>query len=48
MLVALAAVADAGFALSAFDIIPYLFYPFLLLLSSLVFMFLVPEKKEKQ
>ncbi len=47
MLVALAAAGKAGFSLSAFDVIPYLFYPFLLLLSSLVFMFLVPEKKNK-
>ena len=48
MLVALAATGKAGFALSAFDIIPYLFYPFLLLASSLVFMFLVPEKKSEK
>ncbi len=30
---------------SAFDVIPYMFYPMLLLVSSLVFIFLVPEKK---
>ena len=48
MLVALAAANNVGFALSAFDIIPYLFYPFLLLASSLVFMFLVPEKKTEK
>ena len=32
--------------MSAFQIIPFLFYPFLLLASSLVFIFLVPEKKQ--
>ena len=44
MLVALAAVGELGFELSAFEVIPYLFYPMLLLLSSLVFMFLIPER----
>ena len=32
---------------SAFDVIPYMFYPMLLLVSSLVFIFLIPEKKGK-
>ena len=32
---------------SAFDVIPYMFYPMLLLVSSLVFMFLIPEKKKQ-
>ena len=45
MLVALSAVGTMGFELSAFDVIKYLFYPMLLLLSSLVFMFLIPERK---
>ncbi len=45
MLVALSAVGTLGFDLSAFDVIKYLFYPMMLLLSSLVFMFLVPQKK---
>ena len=45
MLVALSAAAELGFALSAFQVIPYLFYPFLLLVSSLVFIFVLPEKK---
>ena len=48
MLVALSAVNAMNFALSAFDVIPFLFYPFLLLLSSLVFIFLIPEGKAKQ
>ena len=32
-------------ALSPFDIIPYLFYPFCLFISVLVFTFLAPERK---
>jgi len=47
MLVAISAVTTLGFEISAFDIIPNLFYPFILLLSSLVFIFFVPEKEEK-
>ena len=45
MLVAISAAAELEHAVSAFQIIPFLFYPFLLLISSLVFIFLVPEKK---
>ena len=45
MLVAISAASELGYAVSAFQIIPLLFYPFLLLLSSLAFIFLVPEKK---
>lgn len=45
MLVAISAATELGFAVSAFQIIPFLFYPFLLLISSLVFIFLIPEKK---
>ena len=47
MLVALAAVSAAGAELSAFDVIPFMFYPMLLLLSSLVFIFLIPSKEKK-
>ena len=46
MLVALSVAAELGCAVSAFDIIPNLIYPFMLLLSSLVFVFLVPERKK--
>lgn len=46
MLVAISAAASLGYEVSAFEIIPYLFYPFLLLLSSLVFIFFIPEKKK--
>lgn len=47
ILVALSAVTTLGYKLSAFDVITNLFYPMLLLLSSLVFVFFVPEKKSK-
>ena len=47
ILVALSVVNTLGYEMTAFQIISKLFYPMLLLLSSLVFIFLVPEKKEK-
>ncbi|MBQ6889333.1 MAG: Na+/H+ antiporter NhaC family protein [Lachnospiraceae bacterium] len=47
MLVAVSVATELGSAVSAFEIIPNLFYPYMLLLSSLVFVFLVPEKKRK-
>lgn len=47
MLVALSTVGTMGFELSAFEVIAHLFYPMLLLVSSLVFMFLIPERAEK-
>ena len=46
ILVALSVVKTMGFELSAFDIIQNLFYPMMLLVSSLVFIFLIPEKKK--
>ena len=45
MLVALSVAAELGCTVSAFDVMPNLIYPYMLLLSSLVFIFLVPEKK---
>ena len=45
MLVAISACAEMGVQLSAFDIMQYLFYPYLLLVSSLIAIFLVKEKK---
>ena len=45
MLVAISAASEMGHAISAFDIMPNLFYPYLLLVSSLVFIYLVPQKK---
>jgi len=47
MLVAVSVATELGSAVSAFEIIPNLVYPYMLLLSSLVFVFLVPEKKCK-
>ena len=46
ILVALSVVKTMGFELSAFDIIQNLFYPMMLLASSLVFIFIIPEKKK--
>ncbi len=46
MLVAISSAATLGCTVSAFEIIPYLFYPFLLCVSSLVFIFIIPEKKK--
>jgi Na+/H+ antiporter NhaC len=46
MLVALSTVETMGMQLSAFEAMAHLFYPMALLVSSLVFMFLVPERKE--
>ena len=45
ILVALSAVSTLGYELTAFDIIANLFYPMMLLLSSLIFIFFIPEKK---
>ena len=47
MLVAISAVHELGYTISAFSIIPKLFYPALLLVSSLIFIYVIPEKKEK-
>lgn len=44
MLVALSAVHELGYEISAFDVIPRLFYPGLLLISSLFFIFVIPAK----
>ena len=44
MLVAISVAAKLECAVSAFDIIPHLIYPFMLLVSSLVFVFLIPDK----
>ncbi|MBP3543136.1 MAG: Na+/H+ antiporter NhaC family protein [Lachnospiraceae bacterium] len=47
MLVAISAAAELGCELSAFEIMPNLFYPYMLLISSLVFIFVIQEKKAK-
>ncbi len=46
ILVALSVVNTLGYELTAFQIISHLFYPMMLLVSSLVFIFLIPEKKK--
>ena len=46
MLVAISAAAGMGYTISAFDIMQYLFYPYLLLAASLIAIFLVKEKKK--
>lgn len=48
MLVAVSAVSELGGNISAFDIMPMLFYPFALLLSSLVFIFFIPDRKTRK
>lgn len=47
MLVAISAVSSLGYEISAFDIMPKLFYPYLLLVSSLIFIFVTPSVKKK-
>ena len=47
MLVAITAAAELGQTVSAFQIMPYLLYPYLLLVSSLVFIFVIPQRKGK-
>ena len=46
-LLAVSAVSAMGESIGAFDIIGNLFYPMALLLSSLVFIFILPDKKKK-
>ena len=48
MLVALSAAAELGCEISAFDIMPNLHYPYILLVSSLIFIFVIPDKKKRQ
>ena len=47
MLVAISAAAELGHQISAFDIIPNLFYPGFLLLSLLLFIFLKPQSSKE-
>ena len=46
MLVAISAVSELGYSISAFQILPKLFYPMMLMLSSLIWIFLIPEKRD--
>lgn len=45
MLVAISAANELGYAISAFQIIPVLFYPFMLLISSLIWIFVIPADR---
>ena len=47
MLVAIAAVGELGDSISAFQIMPKLFYPGMLFVSSLIFIFVIPQKTGK-
>lgn len=47
MLVAISAANELGHELSAFQVMPNLFYPGLLLVSSLLFIFVIPDRKTK-
>ena len=46
MLVALTAVSSMEFSLSAFEVTSHLFYPMMLFISYLVFIFIIPERKK--
>ena len=46
MLVAISTTMELGHEITAFQIMPHLLYPYLLLVSSLVFIFLIPDKKK--
>lgn len=48
MLVAISAAAELGVEMSAFDVIPNLYYPYMLLISSLIFIFFIPERFKKE
>ena len=45
MLVAVSLAVTAGLSVSAFDVIPNLFYPFMLLIATLIFIFFPKRKK---
>ena len=45
---ALSAVHELGYELSAFEIMANLFYPGMLLVSSLIFIFVLPDRKNAE
>lgn len=47
MLVALSVATELGVDVTAFDLIPNLVYPMMLLISSLIFIFVLPERAKK-
>ena len=46
MLVAQSAVSAMGLEIGAFEVIGHLYYPMMLLVSSLVFMFFIPDRNK--
>lgn len=48
MLVAVSTAVELGYEVSAFQILPHLTYPYMLLVSSLLFIFVIPSKNGKQ
>ena len=48
MLVALSAASSLGYDVSAFDVMPFLYYPYMLLISSLIFIFIIRDKSSKE
>lgn len=47
LLYAVAGAAAAGYTLSSVTILPYLYYPILMAVSALLFIFVIPERKAK-
>ena len=47
MLVAISAVSELGYSITAFQILPKLFYPMFLFVSSLIWIYVIPEGKNK-
>ena len=47
MLVAISAVSELGYNITAFQILPKLFYPMFLFVSSLIWIYVIPEGKNK-
>ena len=47
MLVAISAVSELGYSITAFQILPKLFYPMFLFVSSLIWIYVIPERKSK-
>lgn len=48
MLVALSVASELGHGVSAFQVLPHLIYPYMLLICSLIFIFFLPANKEKR
>ena len=48
MLLAVSLATAAGLSVSAFDIMPNLFYPFILLVVTLIYIFFFSGRKERQ